>query len=56
MTPAKWIGELFRGIDANDTEEFLSYLTHDALFRFGNAPLCTGRWPYAPPSRDFSPA
>ena len=43
MTPAKWISELFRCIDANDTEEFLSYLTHAALFRFGNAPAVQGQ-------------
>ncbi len=43
MTPAKWIGELFQCIDVNDTEEFLSYLTHDALFRSGNAPAVHGQ-------------
>ncbi len=45
MTPAKWIGELFQCIDVNDTEKFLSYLTHDALFRFGNALAVRGQAP-----------
>ena len=43
--PASWhsrIRELFRVIDAKDIEGFLSYLTPDAVFRFGNAPVAKG--------------
>lgn len=32
------IKELFKSIDQKDTVSFCSYLTEDAVFRFGNAP------------------
>ena len=36
-------GGLFAAIDANDAASFVSYLTEDAVFRFGSAPPVTGR-------------
>lgn len=36
-------GGLFAAIDANDTAAFVSYLTADAVFRFGSAPPVQGR-------------
>jgi len=35
--------ELFRAIDAKDTERFLGFLTDEASFRFGSAPAEKGR-------------
>jgi ketosteroid isomerase-like protein len=37
-----WWGRLFAVIDARDAPGFLSLLTPDAQFRFGNAPMITG--------------
>lgn len=37
-----WWGRLFAVIDARDAAGFLSFLTPDAQFRFGNAPTITG--------------
>ena len=34
---------LFESIDAKDTERFAGFLTADASFRFGSAPVQTGR-------------
>lgn len=42
MEQQDWLNELFRKIDAKDTAGFLSFLTSDACFRFGNAPLLQG--------------
>lgn len=42
MEQQDWLNELFRKIDAKDTAGFLSFLTSDARFRFGNAPLLQG--------------
>ena len=39
----QWIQTLFSNIDAKDTEGFLSYLTEDAVFRFGNADALVGK-------------
>ena len=36
-------GGLFAAIDANDAAAFVSYLTEDAVFRFGSAPPVQGR-------------
>ncbi len=36
-------GGMFAAIDAKDGAAFVSYLTKDAIFRFGSAPLVQGR-------------
>ena len=36
-------GGLFAAIDAQDGAAFVSYLTDDAVFRFGSAPPVRGR-------------
>ena len=36
-------GGLFVAIDANDATAFVSFLTDDAVFRFGSAPAVQGR-------------
>ncbi|MBT8087428.1 MAG: nuclear transport factor 2 family protein [Gammaproteobacteria bacterium] len=36
-------GGLFAAIDANDATAFVSFLTDDAVFRFGSAPAVQGR-------------
>ena len=36
-------GGLFAAIDGNDAAAFVGYLTDDAVFRFGSAPLVRGR-------------
>lgn len=43
MQDRDWLEALFRRIDEMDTEGFLSFLTPDARFRFGNAPVVRGR-------------
>ena len=43
MQQQSWLDELFQKIDAKDTAGFLSFLTPDARFRFGNAALLRGR-------------
>jgi len=43
MEQQSWLNELFRKIDTKDTAGFLSFLTTDARFRFGNSPLLQGR-------------
>ncbi len=41
MSQPAWLGPLFEAIDAKDAEAFVSFLTDDAVFRFGNAaPAC----------------
>lgn len=37
------LDELFKSIDQKDTEQFLHFLTADAVFRFGSAPPVEGR-------------
>lgn len=37
-----WIKNLFDCIDRRDAAGFAAFLTHDASFRFGNAPAVTG--------------
>ena len=36
-------GDIFTAIDAKDGATFVSYLTEDAIFRFGSAPPVQGR-------------
>ncbi|MGZ5130697.1 MAG: nuclear transport factor 2 family protein [Caldimonas sp.] len=43
MTPTEWTPALFASIDAKDSARFVSFLTEDAQFRFGNAPAAVGR-------------
>jgi ketosteroid isomerase-like protein len=38
-----YAGGLFAAIDANDATAFVSFLTDDAVFRFGSAPAVRGR-------------
>ncbi|MGH2575688.1 MAG: nuclear transport factor 2 family protein [Ignavibacteria bacterium] len=37
------IHKLFKSIDNMDTEKFLSFMTDDAVFRYGNAPAAKGK-------------
>lgn len=37
------IHELFRTIDEMDSDKFITFLTDDAQFRFGNAPAVQGK-------------
>jgi len=39
---AEWWRRLFAAIDAADTARFLEFLSPDAQFRFGNAPVMVG--------------
>ena len=43
MSNTAWLAQLFRNIDARDTDAFVSYLTEDALFQFGNAAPVRGK-------------
>jgi hypothetical protein len=43
MAQRSWLDELFQKIDSKDTAGFLSFLTSDARFRFGNATPLRGR-------------
>ena len=43
MAQQSWLDELFQRIDSKDTAGFLSFLTSDARFRFGNATPLQGR-------------
>lgn len=38
-----WIIDLFKAIDRHDSEAFVSYLTEDSQFRFGNAEAVHGK-------------
>jgi uncharacterized protein (TIGR02246 family) len=38
-----WIEDLFAAIDAKDADRFVSFITEDGAFVFGNAPPATGR-------------
>ena len=42
-SPAALIDDVFSAIDAQDVERFLGFLTPGARFRFGSAPVVTGR-------------
>jgi ketosteroid isomerase-like protein len=37
------LDDLFKAVDAKDTERFLDFLTDEASFRFGSAPPAQGR-------------
>ena len=43
MDTPDWVPQMFAAIDAMDADAFVSFLTDDACFRFGNAPAVTGR-------------
>ena len=43
MSDTSFVVPLFRSIDAMDAGHFASFLTEDAVFRFGNAPEVSGR-------------
>ncbi len=44
MPQPSWLEPLFRAIDAKDPDAFASFLTEQAIFRFGNAePVCGKR-------------
>ena len=43
MNEANWTDALFISIDAKDTPRFLTFLTDDAEFIFGNAPPAAGK-------------
>jgi ketosteroid isomerase-like protein len=43
MNNSSRVSDLFSAIDAKDTSGFLAFLTPDARFRFGNAPVVQGR-------------
>ena len=38
-----WVGEMFGAVDMMSPDRFVSYLTEDAIFKFGNGPAVTGR-------------
>lgn len=40
---AQWVNQMFSSIDAMDSEKFVSFLTDDASFRFGNADAVSGK-------------
>lgn len=43
MSERDLVGRLFKGIDSQDLESFLSCLSDDVFFRFGNAPGVKGK-------------
>ncbi len=43
MNNPQWIIDLFASIDAMDTSKFVSFMTEDAVFTFGNAPASQGK-------------
>ena len=43
MNRDEWIGDLFRYIDAKDSDKWLEFLTPDASFRFGNGAVVEGK-------------
>jgi len=40
---ADWLTPLFETIDRMDAQEFVSFLTENGSFRFGNGPAVSGR-------------
>ena len=60
MLSQDWWNGLFAAIDGKDTPQFLSYLSQDAEFRFGNGPSALGTKTWARPcqasSARFQPA
>lgn len=43
MNNPNWVTDLFNSIDSLDTKKFVSYLTDDAVFTFGNSPSAIGK-------------
>jgi ketosteroid isomerase-like protein len=43
MAREVWIKEILRSVDNRDTDAFLTFLTDDVLFRFGNAEPVNGK-------------
>ncbi|HVO12462.1 MAG TPA: nuclear transport factor 2 family protein [Vicinamibacteria bacterium] len=43
MSQPAWLAPLFQAIDAKDADKFASFLTDDAVFRFGNAAPARGK-------------
>lgn len=43
MSTPRFVHPLFQAIDAMDAEKFVSFLTDDGVFRFGNGPAAEGR-------------
>lgn len=42
MSREEWCGKLFESIDAKCARQFVSFLTPDARFRYGSAPVVQG--------------
>lgn len=43
MAQPAWIDGLFASIDGKDADRFVSYLTNDAVFRYGSNPPAEGK-------------
>lgn len=43
MTQPDWIAQLFASIDAMDPDVFVSFVTDDAVFRYGSNPPTEGK-------------
>jgi len=43
MAIPDWVRQLFQSIDVMDTNKFLTFLSEDAQFKFGNAPPAIGK-------------
>lgn len=43
MNNPEWVIELFASIDRMDTTKFVSFMTENAVFTFGNAPSAEGK-------------
>ncbi len=53
MSKPTWMEGLLGAIDARDAESFGSFLTDDAVFRFGNNPDIRGKGPTVEVVRQF---
>jgi len=49
MDTKKWHEQIGKSIDSGNADDFVTYLTEDAVFRFGNQPDVTGK----PAIRDY---
>ena len=43
MDKSKWFQQLFESIDQKDADKFVTFLTDDAVFKFGNADPVNGK-------------
>ena len=43
MGKEDWVKKLFQSVDDRDADSFLTFLSNDALFRFGNAQPVNGK-------------